>query len=219
MGLAIFDLDGTLLNTIADLGAACNYALEKAGYPTHQAEEYPQLVGNGVNKLIERALPPKARTEENVLRVREWFVPYYNEHNCDLTKPYEGIEEVLRILKDTGWQLAVASNKYQEATTKIIRYFFPNIPFVAVLGQREGKPIKPDPAIVHEIIGLAGVETAEVLYVGDSGVDMQTGANAGVETCGVTWGFRPRTELDTFAPQHIVDEAAEIIPLILPVTL
>ncbi len=217
--LVIFDLDGTLINTIADLAQSTNHALHALGYPTHEEGSYKFRVGNGINKLLERSLPEGEKTEENVLRVRREFIPYYNVHNTDLSRPYAGMEDLLHLLNEKGVKMAVASNKYQEATTKIIRHFFPDIPFVAVLGQREAKPIKPDPAVLHEIIELAGVEPAEVLYVGDSGVDMQTGANAGVETCGVTWGFRPRTELDTFAPQHIVDEAAEIIPLILPVTL
>ena len=216
--LVIFDLDGTLINTIADLAQSTNHALHALGYPTHEESSYKFRVGNGINKLFERSLPEGEKTEENVLRVRREFIPYYNEHNTDLSRPYAGMEGLLHLLKEKGINMAVASNKYQEATTKIIRHFFPDIPFVAILGQRDGKPIKPDPAVVHEIIELAGVLPSEVLYVGDSGVDMQTGANAGVETCGVTWGFRPRTELETFSPQHIVDEVAEIIPLILPVT-
>ncbi len=221
MGLAIFDLDGTLLNTIADLGAACNYALEKAGYPTHQAEEYPQLVGNGVNKLIERALPPKARTEENVLRVREWFVPYYNEHNCDLTKPYEGIEEVLRILKDTGWQLAVASNKYQAATEKIVKHYFGDR-FDVVLGERKSCPRKPDPQIVRDILKECRIDytftqsgkltsATEMIYIGDSDVDIQTARNAGLRVIGCSWGFCKRETLQTLNPDYLIDKPLDIL--------
>ena len=216
--LVIFDLDGTLINTIADLAQSTNHALRVLGYPTHEEDSYRFRVGNGINKLFERSLPEGEKTEENVLRVRREFIPYYNEHNTDLSRPYAGMENLLRLLVAKGIGVAVASNKYQEATTKIIGHFFPYIPFVAVFGQREGVPIKPDPAVVKEIMETAGVQPSEVLYVGDSGVDMQTGANAGVETCGVTWGFRPRSELETFAPQHIVDEADEILPLILAVT-
>ena len=112
----IFDLDGTLLNTIDDLGYACNYALGKTGYPTHPIGEYPRMVGNGINNLIRRALPEPERTEENILRVRAFFVPYYDAHNCDYTRPYEGIVDLLKALKAEGHQLAVASNKYQAAT-------------------------------------------------------------------------------------------------------
>ena len=208
--LIIFDLDGTLINTIADLGACTNYALEKLGYPTHDIESYKFRVGNGINNLFRRSLPEGEKTDENVLRVRREFIPYYNAHNTDLSRPYPGMVELLEALQTEGILLAVASNKYQEATTKIIGELYPSIRFSAVLGQREGINIKPDPQIVFDILQATGVDKAGVLYVGDSGVDMQTGLNAGVETCGVTWGFRPRTELEPFHPQHIVDNVAEL---------
>ena len=147
----IFDLDGTLLNTIDDLGYACNYALAQTGFPTYPIEAYPAKVGNGINNLIRRALPEDARTEENILRVRAHFVPYYNDHNCDFTHPYEGIPEVLAELKARGHQLAVASNKYQAATEKIVNHFFPDV-FDVVLGEREGVERKPDPQIVFDIL-------------------------------------------------------------------
>ena len=208
--LIIFDLDGTLLNTIADLASATNHALAANGYPQHATEEYRFFVGNGINKLFERALPDGEKTETNVLRIRQSFIPYYDVHCADLTRPYPGIPELLNTLQQKGIQIAVASNKYQRATGKLIPHFFPDIRFTAILGQREGIPRKPDPQIVFDILQATGVDKADVLYVGDSGVDMQTGLNAGVETCGVTWGFRPRTELEPFHPQHIVDNVAEL---------
>ena len=213
--LTIFDLDGTLINTIADLGACTNYALEKLGYPTHDIESYKFRVGNGINNLFRRSLPEGEKTDENVLRVRREFIPYYNAHNTDLSRPYPGMVELLEALQTEGILLAVASNKYQEATTKIIGELYPSIRFSAVLGQREGINIKPDPQIVFDILQATGVDKADVLYVGDSGVDMQTGLNAGVETCGVTWGFRPRTELEPFHPQHIVDSVEELRQIIM----
>lgn len=212
--LIIFDLDGTLINTIADLGACTNYALEKLGYPTHDIESYKFRVGNGINNLFRRALPEGEKTDENVLRVRREFIPYYNVHNTDLSRPYPGMVELLEALQTEGTLLAVASNKYQEATTKIIGELYPSIRFSAVLGQREGINIKPDPQIVFDILQATGADKSDVLYVGDSGVDMQTGLNAGVETCGVTWGFRPRTELEPFHPQHIVDSVEELKKII-----
>lgn len=208
--LVIFDLDGTLLNTIADLANSTNHALEKLGYPTHQPEQYNFMVGNGVNKLFERALPDGEKTEENVLRVRHEFIPYYDLHNADESRPYPGIPELLETLQAQGMQLAVASNKYQAATEKLVAHYFPNIRFIAVFGQREGVKVKPDPIIVEDILRISGTSKEEVLYVGDSGVDMQTALNAGVTACGVTWGFRPRTELEGFHPQYIVDKAEEI---------
>ena len=212
--LIIFDLDGTLLNTIADLAQSTNHALRTLGYPTHEASAYPRMVGNGINKLFERALPEGEKTQENVLRMRAEFIPYYNIHNADLSRPYPGIPELLAYLQHKGIQVAVASNKYQEATTKLIAHYFPGIRFAAVLGQREGIPVKPDPAIVHDILKETGIRPEDVLYVGDSGVDMQTARNAGVEACGVTWGFRPRTELEAEQPARIVDKAEEIGKLI-----
>lgn len=141
--LVIFDLDGTLLNTIADLAAATNQALQYYGYPTHETEAYRFFVGNGINKLFERALPEGERTEENVLKIRSQFIPYYDEHNADLSRPYPGISELLKTLQQQGIMIAVASNKYQAATRKLIAHYFPEINFVEVLGQREGIPAKP----------------------------------------------------------------------------
>ena len=212
--LIIFDLDGTLLNTIADLAAATNQALAQCGYPTHATEAYNFFVGNGINKLFERALPEGERTESNILKIRSLFVPYYDVHNADLSRPYPGMKELLHTLQDKGLKLAVASNKYQAATEKLVAYFFEGIQFVAVLGQREGVPTKPDAGIVNEIITKAGVSRDEVLYVGDSGVDMQTAQNAQVTAAGVTWGFRPRQELEALHPQHMVETAEEILSLV-----
>ena len=212
--LVIFDLDGTLLNTIADLANSTNHALKKLGYPIHKIEEYNFMVGNGINKLFERALPEGEKTEENVLRVRQEFVPYYDKHNADESKPSPGIPALLEALQSKGIQLAVASNKYQAATEKLVAHYFPNIRFIAVLGQRDGVKVKPDPAIVEDILRIANVEKKEVLYVGDSGVDMQTAINAGVTSCGVTWGFRPRTELESFHPGYIIDKAEVVKSMI-----
>ena len=212
--LVIFDLDGTLLNTIADLAQSTNHALQTLGYPTHELSAYPFMVGNGINKLFERALPEGKKTQENVLRMRAEFIPYYNIHNADMSVPYPGIFQLLDALQTLGIKIAVASNKYQEATAKLIKHYFPGIRFCAVLGQREGIAVKPDPAIVHDILKQAKVAPEDVLYVGDSGVDMQTARNAGVEACGVTWGFRPRTELEAEHPAHIVDRAEDILRLV-----
>lgn len=127
-----------------------------------------------------------------------------------------GIPELLEQLQLQGLQIAVASNKYQAATQKLIAHYFPGIRFIAIFGQREGVNVKPDPTIVEDILTIAKVNKEEVLYVGDSGVDMQTAINAGVTSCGVTWGFRPRTELEEFRPDYIVDKAEDIIDLLLP---
>lgn len=208
--LCIFDLDGTLLNTIADLAQSTNHALTVLGYPTHEEKAYRFMVGNGINKLFERALPEEERTENNILRMRQEFVPYYDRHNADLSRPYSGIPELLESLQSERYLLAVASNKYQTATEKLVSHYFPTIRFIAVFGQREGIAPKPDAGIVEDILKISGSAKEEVLYIGDSGVDMQTAANAGVTACGVTWGFRPRAELEAFSPAYIVDNPEEI---------
>ena len=209
--LVIFDLDGTLLNTISDLAHSSNFALEQNGFPGHPIEAYKFFVGNGINKLIERALPENEKSEENITRVKNSFRTYYDEHNTDYTIPYEGINELLITLQSYGCILAVASNKYQAATEKLIRYSFPDISFAAVFGQRENVPVKPDPAIVYDILKITDISPEEAFYIGDSGVDMQTALNSGIFSIGVTWGFRPRAELEAAGADYIADTTAEIL--------
>ena len=210
--IIIFDLDGTLINTIDDLGQACNYALAACGYPTHPIEDYPRLVGNGINKLIERALPEAHRNEETVLRLRKYFVPYYDEHNCDLTCPYDGIIELLQTLKEEGHTLAVASNKYQAATEKIVAHFFPGV-FDVVLGERENVARKPDPQIVWDIVGSLE-DASEMLYVGDSLVDAETAKAAKIPFVACTWGFCTEEQLAIANPNYMVQHPIEIITIV-----
>ena len=208
--LVIFDLDGTLLNTIADLAVATNEALKAMGYPTHAEEVIQTFVGNGVSKLLERSMPLDTRTEENIALVRRHFMAYYDQHNADLSTPYPGIADMLSRLQEAGVMLAVASNKYQSATEKLIACYFPHINFICVLGQRQGIPVKPSPDIVLEIMEKANVSRSDTLYVGDSGVDMQTAQNAHVDAIGVSWGFRPRAELEAFRTLAIIDKAEDL---------
>lgn len=216
--LIIFDLDGTLINTIDDLGQACNHALSACGYPTHKIEDYPRLVGNGINKLIERALPQEHRNEETVMQLRAFFVPYYDEHNCDLTHPYDGIPELLAALKAAGNTLAVASNKYQAATEKIVAQLFPDM-FDVVLGERENVARKPDPQIVYDIVEAMRrlgneVTDKEILYIGDSLVDAETAKAAKLPFVACTWGFCTREQLLTAQANHMVDHPLEILRII-----
>lgn len=219
--LIIFDLDGTLINTIDDLGQACNYALSSCGFPTHRIEDYPRLVGNGINRLIEQALPEQHRDEATVLRLREYFVPYYDQHNCDLTRPYDGIPQLLTALKAAGHTLAVASNKYQAATEKIVAHFFPGI-FDVVLGERVDVPRKPDPQIVYDILSTlhSTLDTQQdkqlgtYLYVGDSLVDAATAQAANLPFVACTWGFCTHEQLLTAHPDYIVHHPSEILGII-----
>ena len=214
--LLIFDLDGTLINTIDDLGQACNHALSACGFPTHKIEDYPRLVGNGINKLIERALPEEHRNEATVLRLREYFVPFYDQHNCDLTRPYDGIPELLQTLKAAGHTLTVASNKYQAATEKIVAHYFPNT-FDVVLGERVGVPRKPDPQIVWDI--LASLPSTinhkpSTLYVGDSLVDAATAKAANLPFVACTWGFCTQKQLAQAQPNYMIHHPSEIVQII-----
>lgn len=213
--LVIFDLDGTLLNTIADLGAAANHALVQCGFPTHPISAYPRFVGSGIARLLERVLPESARTPERAVTMRRYFTEYYNTHMADQTVPYAGIPELLSDLTARGIKVAVASNKYQSAVEELITHYFPQITFAAVEGQKEGVPVKPDPSIVFEILGKVPTPKTDVLYVGDSGIDMETARRACVESAGVTWGFRPVAELRAAYADHIVETPESLLRLAL----
>ena len=193
--LVIFDLDGTLLDTIGDLAVACNAVLAVRGLPQHSYEEYCRFVGNGIMRLVERALPEPLRTPENVALVRADFVAYYTAHIDRHTKPYAGIPEVVAELARRGVRMAVASNKFQAGTDRIIARFFPGIAFGCVLGGRDGVPLKPDPSVVHEIRSACGILPEKTAMVGDSATDMLTAKAAGICGIAVTWGFRPAEAL------------------------
>lgn len=203
--LVIFDLDGTLVNTIADLATASNYALAACGYPTHHISAYPFYVGNGITKLIERALPSEARNDDEIERVKRIFREYYDEHLTDASEPYPGIPELLHELRFRDVKLAVVSNKYQSAVERIIERLFPGIEWVAIIGQKPGIPTKPDPSMVFQVLLKSPVSKGAVMFVGDSGVDMETATRAGVESVGVTWGFRPESELTEYNADNIIN--------------
>jgi phosphoglycolate phosphatase len=213
--LAIFDLDGTLLDTLEDIADACNHALNQCGFPSRSLHEYRRFVGRGIMNLFRSALPEGHKDEETALKIKEAFVPYYNVHKDDKTRPYPGTIELLDALSAKGIRLAVASNKYQEATEELVRKHFGQYDFTCVLGQREGKPIKPDAGIIFEAMDACGdLRPDEVIYCGDSDVDMQTGNNAGVKTIGVTWGFRTKEELAAYNPVLLADKQMQIFAAI-----
>lgn len=211
--LAIFDLDGTLLDTIGDLAEACNYMLRLRGLAMHTREEYARMVGNGILNLVKRALPEELRTPEYVANAREDFLDYYTANIDRYTVPYEGIREVLHTLQAEGWSMAVASNKFDEGTKTLVKNIFPEVDFGAVYGNREGFPLKPDKALLDIIIKECGASVETTVMVGDSGVDMQTAKNAGVRSIGCSWGFRPRTELEEYGADHIVEKPLELLSI------
>ncbi|MBP3289478.1 MAG: HAD-IA family hydrolase [Alistipes sp.] len=212
--LVIFDLDGTLLNTIGDLAVACDYMLRLRNLPTHSFEEYCSFVGNGILRLVERALPEELRTENYVKAARADFLAYYIDHIDEHTTPYDGITALIDELQQRGYKLAVASNKFQAGTEKLIRKFFPTIDFVDVCGNREGVPLKPDTALIDIILEQAAMPREQCIMVGDSAVDMLTAHNAGIHSIGVTWGFRSREELIEAKAEQMVDNTNELLAAI-----
>ena len=214
MKLIIFDLDGTLLDTLQDLGDSCNAILQQYGYPVHPLEAYKKFVGNGVRTLIERALPENARTKETISSLLTAFKTYYEEKTIAHTHPYAGIIPLLNTLKSSGYLISIASNKYHEAVVPLIGQYFPDIPFDLVLGHRVGHPPKPDPAIVIDTLHTLNVRKEDCYYVGDSSVDMDTAVHAGVTAIGVTWGFRDEEELRQHGADHLIHQPHELLAIL-----
>jgi phosphoglycolate phosphatase len=205
--LAIFDLDGTLLNTIEDLHASTNFALKSEGLPERSLDEVRCFVGNGIHKLIERAVPdgcPPELTE----RVFGVFKRHYAENCMNLTRPYPGISELLARLKSDGWLLGVVSNKADAPAKALIAHYFPNV-FDSVVGERENVRKKPAPDSVFETVRGLGCSIDDAVYIGDSDVDGRTAANAGCKSVLVSWGFRARETLLPFGCP-IADSAIEL---------
>ncbi|MBQ9202482.1 MAG: HAD family hydrolase [Bacteroidales bacterium] len=213
----IFDLDGTLADTIHDIAAAANASMAARQHPIHSLEEYRRMVGHGLRNLCWQALPQEARDEDELDICHRLTMQYYRAHPVDGTRLYPGMKQVLVRLHEEGLHLAVLSNKADELTRVIIEKLEVEPLFTVVSGLRDGFPRKPDPAGAHWVMDRlqeqAGerILPAEVLYVGDSGVDMQTAANCGFVSLGVTWGFRSREELIENGARHIADSAADIL--------
>lgn len=209
--IIIFDLDGTLLNTIGDLADAVDYVMRSRNLPEHTNAEYRQMVGGGIKRLVERALPKElAQNEQYVEECVAQFRRYYVDNIDRYTIPYEGITELLHKLQNDGVMLAVASNKFQHGTERLVAKFFGDIEFVAIEGNREGAPLKPDPKIIHNILRKAGVEHSDAVMVGDSGIDIRTAAAAGIDSIGVSWGFRFAEELYDAGATTVVTTAKEL---------
>ena len=200
--VVIFDLDGTLMDTLDDLGAAVNAALEAHGFPGHTRAEYSGMVGHGVRNLVHQALPEgvSADVEEACFNA---FMEYYTNHLDIYTRPYPGMVELLEELDEAGVKLAVASNKFQSGAEYLVRKYFPTVHFVAILGNGPGLPLKPDPAIVDMVMKACSDEISpraslgrddNIAMVGDSLTDMRTAANAGITGIAVSWGYRDMSD-------------------------
>lgn len=212
--MIIFDLDGTLVDTLEDLAVSTNEALKLYGYAEHPIEAYRHFVGNGVYKLIERALPESARTTERVNLLKEAFITYYDAHLTDYTKPYEGIEDTLAKLKERDIQLAVVTNKPHAQAVRVVEACFKPETFVKVVGQQDGVPHKPDPAVIRKMLEHYDLTNEEVLYIGDSDVDMLTAQNANLKGIGVAWGFRGEDELRENGAYAVISKADELLKYI-----
>jgi phosphoglycolate phosphatase len=212
----IFDLDGTLLDTLADLSDSMNAVLEELGYPTHPVDSYRTFVGDGIVNLVKRALPggwqERAHREpELVARCTDAMREQYEARWASRTAPYPGIPELLQELRARDVLLAVLSNKPHEFTERMVAHFFGADVFRVVLGAREGVPHKPDPTAVREILRAFAVDEAATLYVGDSSTDMDTALAAGVTSVGVLWGFRTKEELLEHGAHHLIERPKELL--------
>ncbi|MEZ0390459.1 MAG: HAD family hydrolase [Verrucomicrobium sp.] len=210
----IFDLDGTLIDSLADLAEAVNRMLDDRGYPRQPISVFPKYVGDGVRALVERALPSGVLASEDVdARVNE-YQKHYSDTWKSETRPYVGIEEALQALQERGMKLAVLSNKPHVFTKLCCDHFFPNTKFELVLGARSGVPKKPDPAGALEIAEHLGLAPSECAYVGDSDIDMKLAVNAGMLAVGVKWGFRGEAELRANGAVEVVGTPDDLVCLV-----
>lgn len=208
----IFDLDGTLLNTIDDLAASCNYALRAHNMPEHTVDEVRQYVGNGVRKLVERAVPQGVDPEQ-FEEVYATFRKHYTEHSLDSTRPYEGVMEMLATLKSFGTPMAIVSNKFMAATQELCRHFFSGYIDVAI-GESETIRRKPAPDTVFEATRQLGVKPEDCVYIGDSDVDIATARNSGMPSISVLWGFRDKPFLMQHGAQTFAATPKEVVELV-----
>ena len=209
----LFDLDGTLLDTIEDLADSLNHILEQYDLPVHTVAEVQQFVGNGIPKLLERAVLPDT-PKEQIGEMYRQFLAYYQTHCRVKTKPYAGIPELVDALKHRGFQLGVISNKADPATQELISHFFGGR-FDFVLGATESRKLKPDPAMLDAAVNALSLAPGEAVYVGDSQVDIRTARNAGMHCISVTWGFRSRETLLENGASLLADTPEELLRRIL----
>ena len=211
INLVMFDLDGTLIDSLGDLADATNVVLRSLGYPDHPRDSYRHFVGNGIDMLVRRALPPEVVGRTDIPRVVSTLREEYSTRWLRTTRPFPGILDLLRKLKARNISTAVLSNKPDQATREIVGELFAGHDFAVVRGAVEGIPLKPDPTAAEEILSTLGTSPHHAAFVGDTPVDMATGVNAGTLTVGVTWGFRDRPELVAAGGDHVIDEPHRLL--------
>lgn len=210
----IFDLDGTLLNTIDDLADAGNWVCANHGWPTHTVDAFKYFVGNGMPRLVERMIPEEHRTPERLKSLLTEFMDRYDAHKEDKTAPYPGIPEMLARLRGAGVKMAVLTNKADPMAGPVIEGYYPGV-FPLVQGALPGVPTKPDPTLLNRLMARMGADPERTLFVGDSNVDIRTARNGGLTSCGVLWGFRTRAELEAEGADFIVETSEQLANLIL----
>lgn len=209
-----FDLDGTLANSLADLANSVNYVLSSKGFPTHNTECYKLFAGDGILKMIERAVPTEYSQTPVVLELKDMFMEYYAKHYADNTVAYDGLNELVYSLKKNGIKIAVVTNKAQEMAEKVVNKLFGDS-FDYILGLRDGVPAKPDPTGIFMAMKELNVEPVECAFVGDTGMDVAGGVNAGAYPIGVLWGFREKDELIKFGAKAFAANAEELLSLLI----
>lgn len=209
----VFDLDGTLLYTIPDIAAALNASLEANGFPVRELDAYRHYVGSGIRNAIRRATRPDLEDDrlEAILQV---YQSIYPQHCTERTTLFPGIREALLTLRDRGVTLGVLSNKTETTGQKIVTHYFPDIPFAFIWGNNNVRPLKPDPAGAKEFLALLNLDRSEVVYVGDSDVDVRFAAAAGIPSIGAVWGFRGREELAAAGADRLAETPADLLALI-----
>lgn len=210
----LFDLDGTLLDTLADIAHSANESLENLGFPTHEVDAYRLFVGDGLRMLFRRALPAESRTEAVIDRCAEFFREAYSRQWNVYTRPYDGVPKLLEALTARDIKMAVLSNKPDLFAKRCVDEYLPKYPFQMVLGQRDGVPRKPDPTGANEIIHAIGVRPEQVAYLGDSATDMKTALAVGMYPVGAVWGFRSRDELQQYGAQAVINRPTELLDLL-----
>ena len=211
MKAIIFDLDGTLLNTLDDIADSMNYVLKSHDLPQHPAEAYKLFIGDGMTNLVKRAASGAEVLGHDIALLEGEYRAEYARRQADKTAPYPGVPELLAALVERGIKMAVLSNKPHEATVAIIADYFPGVHFDSVLGQSPGRPVKPDPGGVLEILDILGVSRSNVVYLGDSGTDMRVAKNVGLKAVGALWGFRDRAELTANGADAFAETPADVL--------
>ncbi|MDD2716335.1 MAG: HAD family hydrolase [Candidatus Wallbacteria bacterium] len=211
----IFDLDGTLLNTLDDIADAMNRVLNRMGFPQHETEKYKYLVGEGVDLLVERALPASCSNLDLIAACQQAFVETYSEFWSVKTRPYDGIPELLDTLTDLEMKMAVLSNKNHDMTQKMVRELLPSWLFDMVLGARPYAPKKPNPSSALEIADALRQPLSKIVFLGDSGIDMKTAVGAGMYPVGALWGFRNKDELAAHGAMRMIEKPVDLLKFLL----